>query len=73
MPRRDHSRKGDGGQQNRSEAEQREVEAGKLLSDAVLKRTEVPDEAALDVAMAQVSALLALSSRLRDLGEAVRR
>ena len=60
------------GSRHRSEAEQREVEAGNLLSDAVLKRTEVPDEAALDVAMAQGSALLALSSRLRDLGEAVR-
>ena len=60
------------GSRHRSEAEQREVEAGNLLSDAVLKRTEVPGEAALDVAMAQVSALLALSLRLRDLGEAVR-
>jgi hypothetical protein len=56
----------------RSEAEQREVEAGNLLSDAVLKRTENPEEATLDVAMAQVSALLALSSRLRDLGDAKR-
>ena len=60
------------GSRHRSEAEQREVEAGNLLSDAVLKRTEVPEEAALDVAMAQVSALLALSSRLRDLGATVR-
>ena len=62
----------DGGSRHCSEAEQREVEAGNLLSDAVLERTEVPDEDALDVAMAQVSALLALSSRLRDLGETVR-
>ena len=51
----------DGGSRHCSEAEQREVEAGNLLSDAVLERTEVPDEDALDVAMAQVSALLALS------------
>ena len=57
------------GSRNRSEAEQREAEAGNLLSDATLKRTESPAEAMLDVALAQGSALLALSSRLRELSE----
>lgn len=57
---------------HRTEAVQREAEAQSLLSDAVLKRTDKPVEAALDVAIAQVSTLLAINSRLYELAETLR-